>query len=299
MSDLLGPLRDHGDDTIRPLPASEVRHRGDRLRRRRAALQIAATAAAVAVIAGGMALLGAGGGAAGPVPPPSSQLPRPAPSQTPSDGAPSPQPIEVTFPPVDPAVPPSGWRASVPSDFPLDEGYPTEAFDEYDLTKPGANVPAFGYEIAPCGQAFIRVADSSDRLAARFKAPEDYRARELTVYVSADAAQENLVHFVDLFAHCPVDPWKGSEEGATTTEIRRSGLGDEGWTVITRAEMFGAPAPGMTVFEVVRVGNALLLTSESGEGGVGPDRGARSIRESGGQAEPLVEAMCVFAATAC
>jgi len=297
MSDLLGPLRDPHDDSFHPLPAAEIRRRGDRRRRWRTALQVGGTAAAVAVITGGIALLGGGGGGAAPPvpPPPASQVPSPAPSPT----TPTPALIEVAYGTVDPAVPPAGWLASVPSGFPLAEGDPREAFAEYDLTEPGPNVPAFGYEIAPCGHAFMRVTDSSDRLATRFKAPEDYRVRELSLYVSADAAQENLIRFVDLFARCSSEPWQGSEEGATTTEIRPSGLGDEGWTVIRRAELYGAPTTGITVYEVVRVGNALLLTSEAGEGGADAGRGARSVRTSTAQAAPLVQAMCLFAVQGC
>ena len=188
---------------------------------------------------------------------------------------------------------------SVPPGFPLDQGYPREISSEYDLTEPGPNVPGFGYDIAPCGNAYLRLADSSGRLAARFAAPEDTRARELTAYVSADAAQDDLVRFVDLFAHCPREAWDGTEDGATITEIQASGLGDEGWSIIRRSEMFGAPAVGMTAYEVVRVGNALLLSSESGEGGLGPDRGNQSARQSRADLMPVVAAMCVFSVPGC
>src|SRR4029079_17018658 len=57
MADLLDALKRSPEDDLAPLPAPEVRHRGDRLRHRRRAWQVAGAAAAVAVVVGGGAML--------------------------------------------------------------------------------------------------------------------------------------------------------------------------------------------------------------------------------------------------
>jgi len=57
MADLLDALKRSPEDDLAPLPAHQVRRRGDRLRHRRRAWQVAGAAAAVAVVVGGGAML--------------------------------------------------------------------------------------------------------------------------------------------------------------------------------------------------------------------------------------------------
>jgi len=276
MSDPFEILRSH-EGHANGLPAAEVRRRGDRLRTRRTTLQAVAATLAVGVVVGGVALGSGVTDTTSPDLPPSSQDPSP-------DASPSPVRAQVT---------------SVPADLPLALGYPVDKFSDMELVGPGEGVAAFD-DVRACGRRYATVADETDRLAVRFEQPEDFRARKLTLHGSDAAAQANLTRFVDLFRGCPREEWDDrNSSNATVTEVQRSGVGDEGWTIVRRAELFGTPSPGLQVIEAVRVGNAVLLTTESGEGGAGPDAGEASVRFSQQQLAPLVDAMCVFSDAGC
>ena len=128
--------------------------------------------------------------------------------------------------------------------------------------------------------------------------PEDYRARKLSVYASAEEASAQMTAYLDVFEACPRQEW-GDGSPDTVTEVLPSRLGEEAATVVRSAELDGAAVPGIEVVELVRVGNALLLTSESNEGGAGPDGSRPSRAHSSEEAATVVMAMCVFSDTGC
>ena len=128
--------------------------------------------------------------------------------------------------------------------------------------------------------------------------PEDYRARKLSVYASAEEASAQMTAYLDVFEACPRQEW-GDGSPDTVTEVLPSRLGEEAATVVRSAELDGAAVPGIEVVELVRVGNALLLTSESNEGGAGPDGSRPSRAHSSEEAATVTMAMCVFSDAGC
>ena len=89
MPDLFDSLKqlDH-DPSVQPLPAAEVRRRGDRMRRRRGAVEALAALAVVAVVGAGAVLVDGGpdGGHAGPATQDPMQSAVPEPTSLTNDG---------------------------------------------------------------------------------------------------------------------------------------------------------------------------------------------------------------------
>jgi hypothetical protein len=159
-------------------------------------------------------------------------------------------------------------------------------------------VPAFD-EVRACDSTLLSRSSAGvvDRLAVTFSQPEDYRVRELTTYSSAGDATARLSSVASLFADCPRE--ESGSPPDVVNEVERGRLGEESWMVVRRADAGGEHVPGIEVLVAVRVGNAVLLTSESNEGG-GSAESVRSSRLMAEEAaEPPVDAMCVFADAGC
>jgi hypothetical protein len=151
MPDLFDPLRDLEDLSSAPLPASEVRRRGDRLRRRRHALQALGGAAAVVLVASGVALT-------------TGLL---------DDG----NPTEVAAP-----APEDGWLTEIPTHYPIDRGYPMAAPPETSQLGPSQKfAPLTDEPLAPCGAASYPTEHPVDSLGTVFTRPDEHYARELTL----------------------------------------------------------------------------------------------------------------------
>ena len=281
MADPFDTLRRHDPDAmpVDRLPAAEVRRRGDARRRRRAALQGAAAVLAVVAVVGGVSL------ATGA---PTPTLPQPAPAPATQSPTPTqdPSPSEAADPEM---------ATAIPADFPLVEGFPDSAGADQQLEGPAPDVPAFD-EVRACDSTLLSRSSAGvvDRLAVTFSQPEDYRVRELTTYSSSDDAAARLGSVASLFADCPRE--KSGSPPDFVNEVEPGRLGDESWMITRRADDY---VPGIEVLVAVRVGNAVLLTSESNEGG-GSAESVRSSRLMAEEAaQPLVDAMCVFADGGC
>ena len=284
MSDPFDVLR-HRDPEELPvdrLPADEVRRRGDARRRRRTALQGAAATLAVAAVVGGVAFGTGVVDRTAPEPPPASQ----GPSPTPSD-EPQPSPTQA----VDPDV-----VTAIPADFPLAAGYPEVTGVDEELQGPAPDVETFG-GVSACDRALVDAAEPTARLATTFAQPEDYRARQLTTYASQADAVAQLDAFVSLHQACPRETWPDSPD--TVIDVAPGTVGDASWTIARTYEMDGSFVPGIEVVVAARVGNAILFSSESNEGG-GDASAVRQSRRMGERAvAPVLDAMCVFAADGC
>lgn len=291
MSDPLDPLKGSGGGPVHtPLPAMEVRRRGDRMRRRRAGARVVGAAIAVAVVATGGIALGTGRPDAAPQPPAATQDSSPAPGPT-SPATPQPEPTPPSEAPV---------TDTIPAGFPIAEGYPDVApgSDEQMLVGPGPEVRAFG-DVGACGRQLHPLGDPADRLAVLFQQPEDYRARELTTYPSSEAAREVLSTLVTGYRDCPRESHGGTPESTTLKEVRRTDLGDEGFVVVQTYEYDGSPAIGLGQLYVVRAGNAVLLSSTSNEGGADPQAVDAAVRSESDALTPVVDAMCAFSESGC
>lgn len=240
-----------GTPAMNPASPADVRRRGDRLRRRRTALTAAGAALAVALIATPVALIATGG-------PDDDVQPAPAPSTTITD-PPSEDPDE----PTETAVPAGPVVTEIPADFPLAAGYPPENGDDgspVEMTdEPG--VPTIQACEAPVWSADD--VDATDVAGAGYTGEaEDFRGRTLVLYSSVERAEANLTdQIVAGVEACPNDGGpSGSEWTVQGTE------GDT--TIITKQYLSdGRPNPGLEVYLVTRVANALLVDWNYGEGG--------------------------------
>ena len=167
------PIRDlenfsPGGPSMAPLPAREVRRRGDRMRRRRtAALSVAGAAAVAAVIATPLALAD-GNGDAGRDP-----------------GFTTSSPSVTTSAPAGAA-----WLATVPKGFPLDEGVPAKNPDDGSpvVADRGHN----GEITELCGQPVDLTAGRVDETNATYNDSSDMRSRALSLYGDDQAAAAGL-----------------------------------------------------------------------------------------------------------
>jgi hypothetical protein len=263
------------------LPSSEVRRRGDRMRRRRTALRVAAAACAVAVVTtGGIALGGNLTGSTPAPPPPSTQ-----------DADPTPEPSE------DP-TPEGGWRTEIPRGFPLAEGFPEDRFAEDELEGPVPDESAYG-GVRACDKDLFPTLEWKDALSTSFSQPEDFRGRILTTYADAAEARGVAAALAGGFRDCPRQSYGGTPESVTLTDVVELGTGDEGWAVISTYEVGGAPAIGLQLLHVVRVGNAVLISSVANEGGYTQRDVDRQLDEQAPLVQGLVSQMCVFSAQGC
>ena len=277
MSDPFDTLKHLDEGPARPaLPASEVRRRGDRMRRRRAATQaLGAALAVVTVVGGGFALGGELTDSSRPAPPPASQGPNP----------------------VDPK-PEDDWRTAIPADFPLDQGFPSADFSESELTPPGPGVDVLT-PLEACVHWVFPTVEPKDRLGTVFQQPEDSRPRLLTTYADDAEAHGVLTAVVQGFDACPRESFGGVPESVALTEVRETGVGDEGYVIVRTYESDGRPAIGLGQIHVVRVGNAVLLLSTSNEGGATKQDVERQVEEQTAQTQALADAMCIFSLEGC
>ena len=281
MSDPWKTLRDQ-EGTVDRLPADEVRRRGDRRRSRRTALQALGATAAVVAVVGGVALTSSGLTTTAPEPPPASQGPSPT------------QPDE---PDVSRGATPATVVTEIPDDFPLALGYPEDDGSDTSLAAPGPDVEAFD-QVTACGQPFDH-GEPTDRLATGFSQPEDYRARELTLYESEEAARDTLSRLAQLFRDCPREEADTDPASASLIDVGPTSLGEETFVIARTYEYDGAPAIGLELILASRVGNAVLLSSVANEGGSSRRDVDRQTADQVGALFPVVAQMCVFATGGC
>jgi hypothetical protein len=194
-----------------------------------------------------------------------------------------------------------GCASGIPDDFPLADGYPED--DEAELG-PGYGRHGPTRDLTPlpfvaCGD---RLADAphDDRLLARWTNVEDFRSRQLTTFVDAEQAAARVAALTDFYRRCPTED--ESDGYVQVTDVRRTAYGDESWAVVRRQELGGAPAVGLTVLHVVRVGRAVFVDTASTEGGAGEDPEADILRQVGEQARAsagVVAAMCAYTEAGC
>lgn len=133
-----------------------------------------------------------------------------------------------------------------------------------------------------------------------YSAPEDSRTRELVAYPTASLALQDATALVDLFASCPQESFDGGTSGVTT-EVLDSSWGDRGWTVLRTYRMGDQPTIGEDVFQVIVVGQVLLVTEEAGEGpgATAPARARRSALAAAGELQSVLDALCDFSERGC
>ncbi|MDO9494977.1 MAG: hypothetical protein Q7J48_04680 [Nocardioides sp.] len=196
--------------------------------------------------------------------------------------------------------PPAADTDDIPADFPLAAGWPErhEPGPRNGLTGPAPDVKVL--ERFTVCDAALPTAPSLDRLGAAWTDVEDYRYRLLLTFEDADGAIAYQRQLVDAYRACPRT--EDGEGSASLNDVRQTRVGGESWAIVRTFEYLDAPAIGMEVIHVVRLGRALLVdtTSNEGGGGAAPDAdvNAQIARQTADSAE-VVSAMCAFTEAGC
>lgn len=257
--------------TMTPLPATEVRRRGNRMRRRNNALATIGGVAAAAIIATPIALAATGNDSPDRTPPPAG---------------------------------PSGdtaWLKLIPETFDLTSGIGGTDPRTEELTEvgnPDAGDNSLGVStVELCGEvAWTADGDTIDRLGATYAIPNSGESnhRTLVLYANGDAADAAYESLRKSATECPESV---SDVGNTElVEVRDADLGSEESFVVVRG--FQAADEDFPfesqIIQVAHTGNALLVT-EKGSGANGDLLDSEVARQAEFTA-PVAEALDAFAA---
>lgn len=277
MSDPFEELKNLGNEgpPAHPLPAAEVRRRGDRMRRRRTALSVAGATVAVALIASGGLFVG-------------QNLTGSAPDRGPATQAPSPTPT-------------TSWLTEIPEGMSITD----------ELSEPGGDNGArevtteadAPWMLDPCrdgGSADDPV--RTDFLSVGQPGPARFEGRQLGVYENADVAKEAMGGFRDEIGECQVYVADDGISEARTLPYGGAVPGaDESLVVVDHAYTSGLKMTLATHFLAVRVGNAVFLMVLDGEFGMSQNDEATALVDGEQRtiAAGIIERLCVFAADPC
>lgn len=195
-----------------------------------------------------------------------------------------------------PSTPPSPARV-IPDEFPLAVGWPRRTGEPGHPGLTGPNRTLSALDVAPCD---VPAADPepADRLRAEWADIEDFRSRQLTSYPTVAAASTALEAIVATYRSCPEHA--SNPQSTTSYALERTWYGDESWAVAATETYDGYPTSSLGVWHFVRVGLAVLVTADHGEGGAGPPGTLeRNVRRSAAEAEAVIAAMCTFAVDGC
>lgn len=244
---------------LRPLPAPEVRRRGDRLRRRNTALAVAGgTIAAVAAIGVPVALLQGG----------------------PTDGDSG---LLATQGPDTDAV---AWRTDVPEDFPVTGGFPGPEAGGRTTTGPYQ-----AQAVGPCAGPAWDVSAALDSLAAVYQDPsEGGLDRVIAVFADDEQAAARLAELEDAVGAC-----EPQGRPAVSAVLLPSDLGEESVVFVNRYDQTGEGI----LHQAVRVGNAVLYSTSTFLGAGDPAVVEQTRELEQDRSAGVVAAMCLFAADPC
>ena len=245
---------------VNQLPASEVRRRGDRMRRRNTTLATVGGVVAAAVFIGTPVALMSGGDDDNVQPAP------PAPTPTVTEDA-------------EPA-----WITAIPADFPVTEGMTDEGEpDEGDTD-------AFNL----CDTSYPTSRGTADTQTWTYSGDgESSVQRTFQLWPDADAADASLDALVQGVQDCPQQPTPGGEDFIESKLIEFDNLGDRTVTFTQQVVADDGLISQLTTVEATRVGNAVLVDSTYGSVG-GDEAITRAIVKLAGQSGPTRAAMSVF-----
>ncbi len=187
---------------------------------------------------------------------------------------------------------------AVADDFPLLSGWPVDRLEPgrgSGVEGPGSRVELTRTEA--CGRRVDQ--PYSERLAARFSNPEDYRERELRTFGSEEQAAAYVASLGALFVDCPREE---DDSSARTLQVKRApALGSDARAIVIAYEDgAGHPVLGLTQLLVARRGTAVVVDRTSGEAD-GHDNAAvtRATAEATEALEAVIAAMCVYDGESC
>lgn len=246
---------------LHPLPASEVRRRGDRLRRRNTALAaVGGTAAALVAIGVPVALSQSG-------------------PETESD------PGLYATQGTDPEA--VQWRTEIPADFPIlfgmpkaQPGFPIDVREEYE-----------SQAVGPCAGPAWDVSSALDSLQAIYTDPtEGGQDRVLAVFADDAAATAQVDVLQEL-----VDTCRAQGQPQVTAQALTSDLGEQSVVFVNVYQETG----DAILHLAVRVGNAVLYSTSTflGAGDAEVLEYSRELAQE--RSAAVVSEMCVFSADPC
>lgn len=201
-----------------------------------------------------------------------------------------------------PREPESAGTGDIPDGFPLAAGWPDDGAAEpgrgNGLTGPTRKLEPMRF--VACDDRMALGAGGTDRLGARWRNVEDYRSRQLTTYATAEDAAAAVAALVALHRACPTE--EGTDGYTTVVDVVRQEVGEDSWAIVHRFELQDAPAVGLGVHLVVRLGQSVLVDEAWNEGGAGPDPDAdvrSQVREQLATTSEVVAAMCTFTIDGC
>jgi hypothetical protein len=143
----------------------------------------------------------------------------------------------------------------IPDDFPLAQRM--DESEQTDVEGPGPDVESSPV-VDVCGTDVWAPSGVVQRLAARETGIEYLATRELTTFVSADEPADSLTQVRDAVRDCP--RIEGEPFGSSTRILE----GPEGYDSFTFG-VFADEGLGGQVFQLTRVGSAVLVVYETGE----------------------------------
>jgi hypothetical protein len=245
--------------TMTPMPASEVRRRGTRLRRRNTALATVAGVAAVAVIATPLAVAAGGHNSSNPQPvPPATQ-----------------QATE--------------WVTTIPADFPLTDGMPEKnGHDGSPVTARDTYEPQ-AVDVCEGGEGWAPDGAKDVSQATYTGESEGGQDRTLALYGDDGAATATLTSLTAQVEACAASS-AGKNRSAEVVASDADSL-----SYVDHM----SDAGDMFVHTVQRVGNALLLDSTYAMGGGDPQVVQQTVNLLTDKSAGVLDAMCAFAPDPC
>ena len=258
---------DEGLPAMTSLPASEIRRRGDRMRRRRTTLVTAGGVLAAALAVGVPALALSGG-----------------------SGDHGVGPVDTPSPSITPDTARTDWVTTVPADFPLTAGFPDKG------ATPAAGLSADANLVPVCDGADVD-GFVDDRVVTHAGESEDRAVRVLALYPDDAAARAQVSALRTAIDGC--DPQPIAQGTTAVYDTHTADLGTEESFAFTQQVLHDdGLLSDLTYVQVARTGNAIYL--ESHYGAPGGEDVIASVQEllTERSSAPL-QSMCLFAAHPC
>jgi hypothetical protein len=179
------------------------------------------------------------------------------------------------------------------STFPLALGYDAENGDDHSPVRVTRRPATQAFEL--CGvPAWDPSAGTTEVLGVEWRGEAEWsRGRTLALYPSVGDAVRALADVRDALIGCPEE--QGAPDYGTTHTLLDLALGDE--SVVWADTYWFAPGgeklhdTGLTVYDLARVGRAVLLSYEYGEGNGSDESRRAAIDRAIAADQPVVDAM--------
>jgi hypothetical protein len=219
-----------------------------------------------------------------------STVPQPAPAPAPTGSA-NPSPTPSYEPPE------GGWVTTIPAEFGIEDGLP-EPGGDYGAWEVDDDIRTPWY-FDPCREAPPGEESRTDFLQVTQTAPAERRMRQLALYPDPGQAEAVVERFHAHLERCPRHQVDGGGEDIWE-EHEQGFAGDASFSAVAYFEQDGLRVTPATYFAVVRVGNAVLVSSYDGEfGAARPDDMRNIMQEHRTPADSIAERMCVFSSDGC